>query len=56
MPDKKFKVMVRRILTRLEERMEDLSETLNRDRKYIKEPVRNEELSNRNKKYPRGNQ
>ena len=45
MPDRKFKAMVVKILTRLEKRVEDLSETINRDRKHKKEPIRDEEIN-----------
>ena len=34
MPDKEFKVMIVKILTGLEKRIEELSETFNKDRKY----------------------
>lgn len=44
MPDKKFKETVIRMLNRLESRME-LS-TSKRDRKYNKEPIRDEEYKN----------
>ena len=46
MPDKEFKVMVKKILTRLETRGEDLSEIFSRDRKYKNKPVRDEKPHN----------
>jgi len=41
-PDREFKVMVIKILTGLEKRLEDLNDTLDRDRKHKKEPIRDE--------------
>ena len=44
MPDRGFKVTVIKILTGLEKRVEDISETLNKETENIKrEPTRNEE-------------
>ena len=46
MPDKVFKEMVVRILTRFESRIEELREDFNKVLKYNKEPIRAEEYSN----------
>ena len=43
MPDKEFKVIIVKIFTRLGKRVEDLSETFNREIKKKKEPIRAEE-------------
>ena len=40
-PDKEFKVMIIRILPRLEKRVKELSETSNK-KKLLKEPIRDE--------------
>ena len=37
MPDREFKIVIIAVLTGFEKRVEDLSETLNRDRKHKKE-------------------
>ena len=42
-PDREFKVMAKEILTGLEKRVEDLSETFNKDKK---QSIRDEELNN----------
>ena len=43
MPDREFKVMVTKILTGFEKRLEDVSETLNNETENIKkEPIRDE--------------
>jgi len=39
-PDREFKVMVIKILTGLEKRGEDFSESLNKEKEDITEPVR----------------
>lgn len=36
-PNREFKVMIIKILTGIEERVEDLSETLNRDKRHNKQ-------------------
>ena len=46
MPNREFNVVVIKILTGLEKRMDSLSDTQQRDRKHKKEPIINEELSN----------
>ena len=47
MPDKEFKLMVIKILTELEKRVEDLREALNKETENIKkEPIGDEELNN----------
>ena len=45
MPDKEFKVMVMKILSELEKRLNELMRTSTK-RKYKIEPARNEELNN----------
>ena len=45
MPDKEFKVMVIKILSELEKRLNELMRTSTK-RKYKIEPARNEELNN----------
>ena len=45
MPNREFKVMVIKILTGLEKRVEGLSEALNKEVENIK-PIRDEELNN----------
>ena len=42
MPDREFKVIIIKMLTRFEKRVEDISETLNTDKK---EPVRDQEYN-----------
>ena len=47
MSDKQFKVMAIKILTRLEKRVEDFSETLSKEIQNIrKKPVRDEQFTN----------
>lgn len=50
-PDKEFKVRILKMLTRLEWRVDKLSEIFNKELKNIlKEPIRVEEYSNLSKK------
>lgn len=47
-PDKESKVMVIKIFTGFEKKVEDLSETFNKEKGNIKESIRHEELNDRN--------
>ena len=57
LPDAEFKILVTRMLNKLRERIDELSENFNKngDRKHEKEPLRNEEYNIRDE-YIRGNQ
>lgn len=46
MSARELKEMVIKIFPRLERKMEGISETLNKERKYRKKPTRDEELNN----------
>ena len=55
-PDKEFKVMVIKILTKLRRGMEEHSENYNKEIEYILKGIKAKDYNNQNKKYTRGNQ
>lgn len=55
MPEKEFKMMIVRMLTELERRVEKLSKTFSQEKENIQK-TSVEEYNNLNKKHTRGNQ